>query len=83
MLGAEGDGFPLLPAGVQLDLIHHGLDRTLQQGLEVVGLEVRNADGPHAAALVQLRHGPPGLPVDVLPIFILVRIGGPVDEVEV
>ncbi len=80
---AEGQGLPLLAAGVELDLVHHGGHLSLQQGLQVVGAEVGHADGPDLPRLVELCHGPPGVPVDGLPVVELVGGGGPVDEVEV
>ena len=80
---AEGQGLPLLAAGVELDLVHHGGHLGLQQGLQVVGAEVGHANGPDLSRLVELRHGPPGVPVDGLPIVKLVGGGRPVNEVEV
>ena len=81
VLGHHLMGGGLLEEGVGLHLVHHGLDlRKLAQVDEPVGVEVGHADGPDLPRLVELRHGPPGVPVDGLPIVELVGGGGPVDS---
>ena len=83
MVPAVGQGLLLLTAGVALHLVHHRRHLRLQQGLQMMGQEVRDPNGPDPPLLVQFGHGPPGLTVDVLPVVKPVGRGRPVDEVEV
>lgn len=66
MVPAVGQGLLLLTAGVALHLVHHRRHLRLQQGLQMMGQEVRDPNGPDPPLLVTVRSWPPGLTVDVL-----------------
>ena len=62
VLGVGGTDLGLREVRVHLDLVDRGHDAgVLQQLVEVVGHEVGDADGPHAAVLEQLLEGAVGL----------------------
>ena len=85
MVSAVLKNTSLVPSRMQLYLIYRRNDICrLQQRLQMVGKEVRDADGFDAACPVQLFQGLPCVAVDLLPVIPVNQIiGRPVNEIQV